>query len=177
MRAAQRDPRIDLEAREILRVLLFDFTTWRTGACAPSLEAIARRARVSRATVCRRLALLASEAMGYVRRTRRAVLVDARAGWRGAVRWCQTTTAYAFALPSLGSSNCESHAEAPSIAKTQKKLRERGQAARFDPIPPSERDLLAERREALAGQWRMGRASSLIKRHPRREGMPSAGWS
>ena len=148
MRAARRDPRVDLQAREVLRVLLFDFLTWRTGACAPSLEAIARRARVSRATVCRRLALLASDALGYVQRIRRAVRVDAKAGWRGAVRWCQDTTAYAFALPR----NCESQAETPSIPKLEKP---KGEARRtvVAPIPDPERDLLAERRKAFAAKF------------------------
>lgn len=148
MRAAIRDPRVDLEAREVLRVLLFNFLTWHTGACAPSLAAIARKAGISRATVCRRLALLASDALGYVQRTRRAVLVDARAGWRGMVRWCQTTTAYAFTLPR----NCESPAEAHSPSKLEK-LGEKQRETAWAPISDPGRDLLAERRGAFAAQW------------------------
>lgn len=148
MRAAIRDSRVDLEAREVLRVLLFDFLTWRTGACAPSLTAIARRARVSRATVCRRLALLSSDALGYVQRIRRAVLVDARAGWRGMVRWCQTTTAYAFTLPQ----NCESPAEAHSPSKLVK-LGEKERETAWAPVSDPGRDLLAARRGAFAAQW------------------------
>jgi hypothetical protein len=152
MRAASKDPRVDLHAEQVLRVLLFVFLTWQTGACAPSLYAIARRAKMSRATVCRRLGLL--ESLGYVQRVRRSVQVNARAGWRGAVQWCQATTAYSFLLPP----NCESQAEAPSISKIEKRLKREVRAATLAPVPDPGRNLLAERIATFDAQRRAERS-------------------
>lgn len=119
MREAERRPDLDIEALAVLRALLFSFTSWRSGECAPSLEAIARRAKVSRATVCRRLVVLV--AAGLVVRIRRAVLVGAAVGWRGAARWCQATTAYRFVRRAVASRpNCESPAEAPFPIQVKK---------------------------------------------------------
>lgn len=116
MRAAERHPGLDVEACAVLRVLLFDFGGARRGGCAFTLEAIARRAKVSRSTVTRRLALLLAELGAVFRRVRRAVVVDAAAGWRGAVRWCQVATLYLFTpLPEAapGRPDCEAQAEPP----------------------------------------------------------------
>lgn len=121
MRQAERDPRLDVEACAVLRVLLFDFTTWRTGHCAPSLEALARRAKLSRSTVIRRLAVLSSAGVGLLRRVRRAILVGAAAGWRGVARWCQATTAYHFAEPPPAPLHSGCQAEPPTSNQEIKK--------------------------------------------------------
>jgi hypothetical protein len=101
MRAAERCEAVDALGIRILDVMLFGLDGWRKGACTHAIDAIARRAKVSRATVVRRLRVLCSEAVGLVERTRRAVLVDAAAGWRGAARWAQATTLYRFRLPAV----------------------------------------------------------------------------
>ncbi|PWC26396.1 helix-turn-helix domain-containing protein [Teichococcus aestuarii] len=97
MRQAEAHPGIDALALRLLRVMIFELGGARVGACTHALEAIARRAKISRATVVRRLRLLVAE--GFIERTRRAVLVDARAGWKGAARLVQATTLYAFRSP------------------------------------------------------------------------------
>lgn len=94
MRQAEARPDMDALALRLLRIMLFELNGARAGTCTHALEAIAQRAKLSRATVVRRLRLLVDA--GFIERVRRAVLVDVRAGWRGAARWCQTTTAYFF---------------------------------------------------------------------------------
>lgn len=125
MRQAERHPGLDVEACAVLRVLLFDFGGARRGGCAFTLEAIAARAKVSRSTVTRRLALLLAELGAVFRRVRRAVVVDAAAGWRGAVRWCQVATLYLFKpLPEVapGRAHCEAQRE-PQSSNQEFKIR------------------------------------------------------
>lgn len=121
MRRAERDARLDVEACAVLRVLLFSFTTWRTGHCAPSLEAVAKRAKLSRSTVVRRLAVLTASGVEILRRVRRAVLVGAAAGWRGGSRWCQATTAYHVVEVPPPAPHSEAHGEPPFPNKELKK--------------------------------------------------------
>lgn len=131
MRQAERDPALDLEAEAVLRALLFKLAVWESGYCAPTLEAIAKAAKVSRSTVVRRLAQLDR----YLSRIRRMVRVpaDPAVGWRGPVRNCQITTAYYFALPaSAAGPDCESQGEPPRVPKslnlTSSRVREAGTA-------------------------------------------------
>lgn len=125
MRAAERHPGLDVEACAVLRVLLFDFGGARRGGCAFTLEAIARRAKVSRSTVTRRLALLLAELGAVFRRVRRAVVVDAAAGWRGAVRFCQVANLYLFApLPEAAPGRAHSEAQAAPQPSDEEKKKE-----------------------------------------------------
>jgi len=138
MHAAERHPALDVEALATLRVLLFDFGGGRLGGCAYTLAAIARRAKLSRATVCRRLALLVAELAGVFQRVRRAVLVNAAVGWRGAARWCQVATLYLFTPLPEGRSLAHSGSQAapPITNKIEKKV------ARA-PLPPLSGELEA----------------------------------
>jgi hypothetical protein len=124
MRVAERNPALDVEALAVLRVLLFDFGGGRLGGCAYTLGAIAKRAKLGRATVTRRLTLLCAELAAVFRRVRRAVMVDAAAGWRGAARWCQVATLYLFApLPEAPPArpHCEAHTEPQTTNQNSKK--------------------------------------------------------
>ena len=107
------------------------------GVCDPSLSQLAAWSGCARSTV--QLVIGSLEAAGIMGHVRRGLVVAVR----GVARWCQWTSAYLFATPSLWTSDTDR--QSAEVSDDKNKAVDRGKEGAVGSLTPSEHAALAAR--------------------------------
>ncbi|MBC9208899.1 hypothetical protein IBL26_18780 [Roseomonas aerophila] len=107
------------------------------GVCDPSLGQLAAWSGCARSTV--QLAICRLEAAGIMGHVRRGLVVAVR----GVARWCQWTSAYLFATPSLWTSDTDSRSA--EVSDEKNKLVDKGRGGGSRPIEEAKMAALAQK--------------------------------